>query len=129
MKKYTAWINKWLLTHDPVGKCQSATIEMQNKFPELVRIRGHYFDVAWGERQHWWLKTNTGSIIDPTASQFPTKGNGYYDELDENCEEPVGKCMQCGALCYPSEGGSSYSCSESCASELGFNLNSQCNLS
>jgi hypothetical protein len=118
--KYKNWIDKWLLTSDPLGRCQYVTSEMQKAFPELIRVRGHYFDVMWGERQHWWLETTEGEIVDPTASQFPTKGNGYYEKWDESQEEPCGKCMNCGDLCYMSKGFGMHACSENCCKELEF---------
>lgn len=74
----------------------SATLEMQQEFPELIRVRGHYIDCLLGDRPHWWLKTKDGEIVDPTASQF---NPGDYEEFDES--NPItGKCLNCGDYCY-----------------------------
>ncbi len=85
------------------GTCGEVTALMAVQFPELTRVRGHYFCLAWGQREHWWLKTATGEIVDPTAGQFPSKGRGVYTEWNEGDEEPTGKCMNCGDYCYREE--------------------------
>jgi hypothetical protein len=83
-------------------------------FPHLRITRGHYLDLIWGEREHWWLVDTDGSIVDPTATQFPTKGSSLYRELDPNAPEPVGRCMNCGNYTYEDQ----YACSKKCAQEL-----------
>jgi hypothetical protein len=77
------------------GKCAEATIDMVAKFPELKRVRGHYYCPFWGERQHWWCIAPDGTIVDPTVSQFPSLGSGKYVEWSEGEEEPVGRCVNC----------------------------------
>ncbi len=115
IKKYKDWIETWLTSNNPYGKCAEATLSMQKEFPELIRVRGHYYDAIWGEREHWWLKTKDGEIVDPTAAQFPTKGIlGDYEEWEEGREEPIGKCMNCGEYCFESKGGSHHACSKRC---------------
>ena len=111
-KEYLDWMNKWNLENDPYGNCAEATLEMQGAFPELKRIRGHYYCVIWGERMHWWL-TDGDEIVDPTCGQFPTKGNGVYKPWNEGDPEPTGKCPNCGELCYDGR----YCCSEKCDKE------------
>jgi hypothetical protein len=92
------------------GACREVTERLAAQFPELRRVRGHYYCVTWGERAHWWLVDPEGNIVDPTASQFPSKGKGQYVEWVEGTKEPTGRCPNCGDLCY--DGG--YCCSENC---------------
>lgn len=106
----------WIIEHYPnaeaaYGRCDDATREMQRAFPELTRVRGHYYCPVWGERQHWWLVTAEGAIVDPTAAQFPSDGDGVYQPWVEGDEEPSGKCPNCGGLVY--SGGTV--CSDVCA--------------
>ena len=74
--KYSAWIAE-NVEGDGYGQCKEITRQMADAFPELTRVRGHYYCWAWGERAHWWL-TYAGDIIDPTSQQFPSKGHGEY---------------------------------------------------
>jgi len=91
--------DKWIKENVPValGKCAEATVAMASAFPELRRVRGWYYCPIWGEREHWYLIGPTG-IVDPTASQFPSKGNGAYVEFKG--PEPTGQCAGCGAYIY-----------------------------
>lgn len=94
-KKYREYIKKvkqWKYT------CTSETLKMQNMFPELIRVRGHYKCPLAGLRQHWWLVTGDNEIIDPTKKQFVAGGD--YIPWKEESPEPTGKCMQCGMLVY-----------------------------
>ena len=96
---YQKWIDKNVI--NPHLNCETATIEMKNRFPELIRVRGFYCCLIYGKRPHWWLKNSNGNIIDPTANQFATKGiMGDYEEWDESREEPTGMCPNCGEYCY-----------------------------
>lgn len=106
---YKDWIDA-NVKDNGYGQCQEMTIAMAIAFPELTRVRGHYYCYGWGEREHWWLITNEGEIIDPTAMQFPSKGIGAYVPLDESLPQPTGMCPNCGGYCY--NGGEC--CSESC---------------
>jgi len=117
--KYREWMNRWCLDNDPYGKCAEATLEMQKVFPELIRVRGHYFDAIWGERQHWWLIDNGGEIIDPTCGQFPTKGGGEYKPWNEGSIEPTGLCPNCGEYCFHNK----TCCSSKCDTEYAAYLN------
>lgn len=96
--KYHEWISKNVPY--AYGTCKEVTERMQVAFPELARVRGYYICAFWGKREHWWLKTNDGTIIDPTAAQFPTKGRGAYEELLPDAKEPTGKCPECGIYVY-----------------------------
>lgn len=98
LPKYQKWINANVT--ETYGACAEVTKSMATAFPELNRVRGHYYCPVWGERTHWWLATQDGQIIDPTASQFPSGGLGHYEPWDESQKEPTGKCPNCGGLCY-----------------------------
>lgn len=92
------------------GQCLEVTEKMAAAFPELRRVRGHYYCPIWGERAHWWLVEECGEIVDPTAEQFPSKGTGEYVEWDESQAEPTGMCPNCGGHCYDGN----YCCSDEC---------------
>lgn len=96
--EYIRWIEDNV--QDPYGGCREITQKMSKAFPELKRVRGHYYCLVWGERQHWWLRTPEGKVVDPTAAQFPSKGCGEYVEWIEGESEPSGKCLNCGDLFY-----------------------------
>lgn len=120
--EYQNWIEQNI--QEVYGKCAEATIEMAKAFPELKRVRGHYFCFAWGQREHWWLIDPDGAIVDPTATQFPSKGHGSYVEWDESQPEPIGSCINCGG--YVFEGDPYPCCCDECydsyAAEMNMNL-------
>ncbi len=98
-EKYRAWIT----SHVPENchnKCAKYAEQMAEAFPELTRVRGHYYCSVQGERRHWWLVSEDGHIVDPTASQFPSKGTGEYKIWPGATEEPTGTCVYCGNDCY-----------------------------
>ena len=107
--EYAEWILR-NIDGDGYGQCSKATLAMVEDFPELQRIRGHYYCLAWGERAHWWCVAPDGSIVDPTAMQFPSKGTGEYEPWIEGTKEPTGMCPECGGYCYDGE----TFCSENC---------------
>lgn len=109
-ERYSAWITSHVTPETAYGGCAEITLAMQSAFPELHRVRGHYDDAIWGLRDHWWLETQDGEIVDPTAMQFPTKGSGEYIEWDDSRPEPTGKCPNCGGECYEHKS----VCSEEC---------------
>ena len=99
---------EWIAEHYPTqasafGACKDATAAMIVAFSELRRVNGHYFDHLWGEREHWWCVDVDGSIVDPTAKQFPSRGHGAYVELDPNAQTPSGMCPECGGYVYNGE--------------------------
>ena len=93
------------------GQCQRVVAEMKKAFPELKIVSGWYHCCFWGERQHWWLVDEDGSIVDPTVSQFPSKGMGDYEPYDGR-PLPTGKCMNCGDYIYTGRDVCSDSCGE-----------------
>ena len=111
MSKYDDWIKSNVT--ESYGKCEVVTEAMQEAFPELQRVRGHYYCPIWSERQHWWLVDPEGRIVDPTKSQFPSKGLGVYEPWVDGTPEPTGMCANCGGMVY--DGGTT--CSEDCHAE------------
>lgn len=112
--RYELWIA--LLDLNPetaLGRCKEFAEDMQSEFPELRLVRGYYHDPQWGKREHWWLMLED-RIIDPTAIQFPSAGQGRYEELPEGEEEPTGKCLNCGEHTY----GTSKFCSPRCEAQF-----------
>lgn len=111
---YAAWIAA--NCPDPYGRCAEYTAAMVAAFPELTLVRGHYYCPAWGEREHWWCVAACGMIVDPTATQFPSRGpgvfaaQGVYVPWDESQKEPTGLCPNCGGYIY--DGGAV--CSDEC---------------
>lgn len=74
------------------GKCKEMCEEAIRDNPELTIVRGHYFCPIWNsDEQHWWTVRLDGSIYDPTAKQFPSKGAGIYTEFDG-----IVTCEECG---------------------------------
>ena len=76
---------RWIEEHYPdkaraKGMCWDATAAMEDAFPELRRALGHYICPEWGPYTHWWCVTPEGTPVDPTALQFPSRGEGEYRE-------------------------------------------------
>ena len=119
-QRYQDWI-KSNVKDSGYGDCWKVTELMAAQFPELRRVRGHYEDWLWGDRTHWWLIAPDGSIVDPTAAQFPTKGNAAYREWHEGDREPLGICPNCGGHIFEDYGGV---CSDSCGRQYAAYINS-----
>lgn len=112
--KYSEWIDANIPTPSHAYRqCMQVTKSMLAAFPELTRVRGYYHCPCVGRIEHWWLKTIDDEIVDPTASQFVSGGDGIYEELDESLPHPTHKCLECGALYCPAE--SDNFCSITCA--------------
>jgi hypothetical protein len=112
LAEYVGWSFKNV--RDPHLACVEATLAMVAAFPELSRVRGHYHCPVDGQAHpHWWCVTAEGTIIDPTADQFASHGQGDYEPYDESKGEPLGKCLDCGGLVY--RGDPSPFCSDACA--------------
>ena len=60
--------------------------------PTLTLVRGHYYCPVWNiEEPHWWCVKPDGTIVDPTALQFGSKGLGIYTPFDG-----IVPCSECG---------------------------------
>ena len=97
-QRYSDWIAE-NVPENCTGMCRSTTHAMAVFFPELTLVRGQYHCLIWGRRNHWWLTTEDGGIIDPTAAQFPSRGGDYVPWID-GTPEPTGKCPNCGDYCW-----------------------------
>ena len=73
------------------GKCKEFVDKAIEEDSTLIAVRGYYHCPIWGKQSHWWCKKEDGTIVDPTARQFPSKGIGDYEEFDGIVE-----CSQCG---------------------------------
>jgi hypothetical protein len=107
--EYQHWIAENVVG-DGRGKCAEVTQAMAKAFPELTRVRGHYQFL--GIRPHWWLTDPQGTVVDPTAAQFPA--GGEYVSWGDG-PEPIGRCYNCGELVYDASSGSNI-CSSDCYS-------------
>ncbi len=103
--KYHRFIEGWAKQHNGnvLQTCEKATERMVEAFPELKRVRGTVVMRAAPDGDtrpwpHWWCIDGDGTIVDPTASQFPSELD--YTEADESTGGPTGKCTNCGGLCY-----------------------------
>ncbi len=74
------------------GKCKEMVNALVAADATLTAVRGHYWCPIWNtEEPHWWAITQDGTIIDPTARQFPSKGSGTYTPFDGRIP-----CAECG---------------------------------
>lgn len=95
------------------GKCKEMCEEAIKEDVSLRIVRGYYIDRDWGSQQHWWCIRPDGTVYDPTAKQFPSKGLGEYIPFDGmvTCET-CGKVLPeeeaqfasnyalCSSICY-----------------------------
>lgn len=95
---YTTWIAAYIerMNGKLLGRCETASKEMQTAFPELRLVRGYVLVFGWGQRGHWWLEAPDGTVVDPTVGQFPEGRVLDYDEWLPGHPVCVGKCMECG---------------------------------
>lgn len=77
------------MNYDLRGKCKEMSEAAVAADPTLRLVRGHYYCPHWGKQAHWWAEKSDGTIVDPTAEQFPSQGHGIYVEFDgwANCDE------------------------------------------
>lgn len=79
------------------GKCNEMVDTLVVANPTLTAVRGHYFCPIWNREEcHWWAVDQVGTIIDPSAKQFPSKGHGIYTPFDGRipCAECGGEMME-----------------------------------
>lgn len=75
------------------GKCKEMSEQYIKEHPGCILTKGWYYCPYIGAQQHWWVKDSDGNIIDPTKNQFPSKGNGIYEEYNGTMP-----CECCGKL-------------------------------
>lgn len=73
------------------GKCKPFCEAALAADPTLTLVRGHYYCPAWGKQPHWWTVRADGTIYDPAAAQFPSRGAGTYVPFNGMID-----CDQCG---------------------------------
>lgn len=74
------------------GKCKELSEAAAAADPSLTLVRGHYWCPIWNSNEpHWWTVRADGSIYDPTADQFPSKGHGTYTPFNG-----IVPCSECG---------------------------------
>lgn len=107
--------------HRMLGQCEVEAKEMARVFPELTIVPGHtYVEFSTGPRKraHWWLITQTGEIVDPTAGQYSSPII-RYEPYEDGDEVRLGKCMNCGAEIWgPPVLGRQDICSDECGRDL-----------
>lgn len=98
--EYDEWVHDWLFNNNALesggySRCREASEDMVKDFPSLTVVRGHvYCPHPWGKRGHWWCVEADGTIVDPTASQFPVVFR--YEAYVEGDDVRLGTCMNCG---------------------------------
>jgi hypothetical protein len=101
------------------GKCKQMAEAAIAADPTLTLVRGFYHCPMWGEQQHWWAVKPDGTIVDPTARQFPSKGAGTYVVFSGICT-----CKYCGKEVLEEEatfaGHHVYCCGECYGHDVGF---------
>ena len=73
------------------GKCKDLSEAAIVRDPTLRLVRGHYYCHSYGKQPHWWCETPEGTVVDPSARQFPSKGQGIYEKFNG-----VVECAECG---------------------------------
>lgn len=74
------------------GKCKELSEAACATDSSLRLVRGYYWCPIWKtHEQHWWCEREDGTVVDPTAKQFPSKGAGTYTEFDGYFD-----CTECG---------------------------------
>jgi hypothetical protein len=64
------------------GKCKELAEAAVAADPSLRLVRGYYHCPLWGKQAHWWAEKTDGTIVDPSVKQFPSCGEGEYEEFD-----------------------------------------------
>jgi hypothetical protein len=110
---YHEWMRAYLFQaasgYGLASRCGSATAEMQAAFPELVRVPGRVTLVTGERICHWWCVTPGGSVLDPTAAQFPAPVAAYIPMAEED-PKPTGQCLECWDYRYGKGGYCSSRC-------------------
>jgi len=75
-------------------RCQEFSEVLAKEFPSL-RLAAGFYD----GRHHWWCVAPDGTIVDPTAHQFPSLGFAEYEEVAKE-DRPLQRCMGCGGDVY-----------------------------
>ncbi len=95
------------------GQCRQMCDAAIQADPTLTLVCGWYHCPFNGKEQHWWTVRPDGTIFDPTAAQFPSKGRGEYEVYTgwlecSNCHKAIheskaqidGRHAYCSTKCY-----------------------------
>ncbi len=98
------------------GKCKELAEQACAADPTLMLVRGHYICPLWGKQAHWWAARPDGSVVDPSARQFPSAGTGEYEPFDgwHECEECGQRVKEEDAYIDPPHLFCSYTCYGRC---------------
>ena len=65
------------------GRCKELAEAACAADQTLTLVRGHYFCPMWNTKEaHWWAVKPDGTIVDPSAKQFPSSGMGIYEPFN-----------------------------------------------
>jgi len=104
--------------HEFRGRCRELCALAIATDPSLRLVRGHYWEGLWPsdpEQPHWWCVKPDGTIVDPSARQFPSNGAGEYVEFTGFLP-----CAQCGTVVHENDAvinGNYGFCTTRCACE------------
>lgn len=73
------------------GRCKELSEAAVAADPTLTLVRGYYHCPFFGKEQHWWTVRPDGTVFDPSARQFASKGLGEYEPFDGTID-----CSECG---------------------------------
>jgi len=114
-------------------RCLQFVKALVAEFPDELTAQAGFFctspfhldDPVPGE-EHWWCKTKSGVIFDPTFEQFCS--SGYYVEYRRDYHHVYrGKCMACGVENYDvADAPHKSTCSEECAQFIEDEYNRAC---
>lgn len=93
------------------GRCKELSEQAVSVDPSLRLVRGYYHCPIWGRQDHWWAVRQDGTIHDPSARQFPSKGIGEYEEFSG-----IFECANCGKEIEEADA-IPYGCYAFCSSE------------
>lgn len=92
------------------GRCRELAEAACADDPTLTLVRGWYDDPIWGAQEHWWCTRPDGTIVDPTARQFPVGGVAEWYRPFEG----LYPCAECGAEVPEADLVGGMCCSGSC---------------
>jgi len=64
------------------GKSKELAEAAISREPTLRLVRGYYYCHTYGKQPHWWCEKRDGTVVDLSARQYPSNGNGVYEPLD-----------------------------------------------
>jgi hypothetical protein len=82
LDEYDAWIADYIASGGRVtAECMAVCKKMKERFPELI-LHGGYVHTPLGPDLHYWLMTEGGELVDPTASQFEHWGLSWPEDYE-----------------------------------------------